>query len=130
MTEIEQKVWQERHANDSQMNREQLMQDDFHKMTKEREEHLAKIKADVSRRIDIKYRKGQAEHGGNVWERNPLHELDGKITDLNVYFCDLKKRDARINWLCTCIRAGLSAGDTKAAQEYTDEIYNLTYPKI
>lgn len=36
------------------------------KMTPEQEEHLARIKNEFDNLVDDKYRKGQAEHGGNL----------------------------------------------------------------
>jgi hypothetical protein len=36
------------------------------RMTPEQEEHLARIKGEFIDLVDIKYRRGQEEHGGNL----------------------------------------------------------------
>jgi hypothetical protein len=58
-------------------------------MTQEQENHLQSIKDKVCQLIDTKYRKGVAEHGGNLWEK-PLDwfekEIENEIVDLGVYF--------------------------------------------
>jgi len=58
-------------------------------MTKEQEKHLAQIVEAVTLRILAKYRRGQAEHGGNLWDRPSLPELHQEITDLNTYVITL-----------------------------------------
>ena len=41
-------------------------------MTLKQEDHLTDIQKTVGAEIDRKYRAGQAEHGGDLWERVPL----------------------------------------------------------
>jgi|TARA_R100001530_G_scaffold66479_1_gene47541 hypothetical protein len=41
-------------------------------MTDAQEDHLRGIVEMVSEQIHRKYRAGQQEHGGNLWERTPL----------------------------------------------------------
>ena len=43
-------------------------------MTLAQEDHLANIQQTIGVEIDRKYRIGQAEHGGDLWERVPLVE--------------------------------------------------------
>ncbi len=43
-------------------------------MTPEQEAHLARVLALVNTGISTKYRDGQAEHGGNLWEKPGLLE--------------------------------------------------------
>lgn len=54
-------------------------------MTAEQEKHLAEIKQRIANRIDAKYRRGQAEHGGNLWDRDTVKESGFEITDLITY---------------------------------------------
>jgi hypothetical protein len=62
------------------------MTPDYYEMTPEREAHLQAIKDRICEKIDKKYRAGQAEHGGNLWEKDLLAELGLEITDLSIYF--------------------------------------------
>lgn len=57
-----------------------------YKMTPKREEHLQSIKDFIANSMDKKYRRGQAEHGDNLWDnKNLIKELIDEITDLNIY---------------------------------------------
>lgn len=61
-------------------------------MTPKQETHLEFIKTQFTSDVDKKYRKGQAEHGGNLWDKN-THLLDMAIEealDLYVYLITLK----------------------------------------
>ena len=52
----------------------------------EHEEHLERLKAWVCRHVDRKYRRGQAEHGGKLWEApGLLRELHAETFDLLAY---------------------------------------------
>lgn len=55
-------------------------------MTPEQEEHLQQVKADFIRDVDAKYRKGQAEHGGDLWKKpGVLEMLMDECVDFYVY---------------------------------------------
>ena len=57
-------------------------------MTPKHEEHLAYIKAQAQKRLDAKYRKGQAKHGGALWEfsgRQLVQEALNEAYDQVVY---------------------------------------------
>lgn len=41
-------------------------------MTDEQEKHLARIQAEFYKRCNAKYRKGQAEHGGDLFSKTKL----------------------------------------------------------
>lgn len=41
-------------------------------MTDDQEAHLASCIGDFTREGDSKYRKGVEQHGGNLWERDPV----------------------------------------------------------
>ncbi len=45
-------------------------------MNAQQENHLADIKNKFAELVDTKYRKGQAEHGGDLWELGPVQILD------------------------------------------------------
>lgn len=60
-------------------------------MTPEHEAHLAYLKAELTADIDAKYRAGQEEHGGNIWEKPGMleHAIE-EVLDLAVYLYTLK----------------------------------------
>ncbi|HLI31099.1 MAG TPA: hypothetical protein VKV79_08390 [Terriglobia bacterium] len=58
------------------------------------EEHLRRIKRGIAARIDRKYRAGQHEHGGNLWEKSSLaliEEALDEVIDLAVYLETLRE---------------------------------------
>ena len=62
-------------------------------MTTQQEEHLEIIKIKFLNLVDTKYRKGQAEHGGNLFDSQPNYLLDNAIDeaiDMVVYLLTLK----------------------------------------
>ena len=59
-------------------------------MTPEHEKHLAGIIRDLTRDIDLKYRRGQAEHSGALWRRPVWRDAWDEILDLAVYMHTLK----------------------------------------
>ena len=62
----------------------------------EQEVHLDSIKKTVCDIIDAKYRKGVAEHGGNLWKHNTewfMTNIQDEIVDLVVYFLTLKSKN-------------------------------------
>lgn len=60
-------------------------------MTPEHEAHLAHLKAEFTADLDAKYRAGQIEHGGNIWEKPGMleHAIEEAI-DLVVYLYTLR----------------------------------------
>lgn len=50
-------------------------------MTIAREAHLDHILNEAHNRLDAKYRKGQAEHGGNLWDVPTLALVDNAIDE-------------------------------------------------
>lgn len=63
-------------------------------MTTDQEQHLDRLKAQAANMIDSKYRKGQAEHGGNIWDQNK-NLLDNAIEeaiDMVVYLLTEKEK--------------------------------------
>jgi len=62
-------------------------------MTPEQEEHLEDIKIDFLQQVDAKYRKGQIEHGGNLWKKpGVLEMLMDECVDFFVYAYVLKQQ--------------------------------------
>lgn len=45
------------------------------KMEINQEQHLQSIKDNFAALADLKYRKGQHEHGGNLWEKKHLIDM-------------------------------------------------------
>ena len=63
--------------------------------------HLNDIKNFVAHHLDAKYRKGQAEHGGNLWDRNPVEDIQDEAIDLITYVFCIKERDIHLLGLAT-----------------------------
>ena len=64
-------------------------------MTEEQEQHLQSIKTYFEKQSDSKYRKGQVEHGGNLFDLTPLQLLDNAIdeaVDQFVYLTTLRQQ--------------------------------------
>lgn len=64
-------------------------------MNQKQEGHLYQIKKEFEKLVDAKYRKGQKEHGGNLWEILPEELLDFAIDeaiDQIVYLLTLKNK--------------------------------------
>lgn len=60
-------------------------------MTPSQEKHLNEILKEVRSKIDTKYRAGQAEHGGDLWERVPLiDDIMDEAVDQTTYALTLK----------------------------------------
>lgn len=54
-------------------------------MTDEQEAHLQRVKDWICNLIDKKYRAGQKEHGGDLWDKPVFPMLIEEIIDLVVY---------------------------------------------
>lgn len=50
-------------------------------MTPEQEQHLKRIKYNFNLKVDIKYRAGQKEHGGDLMHNNALTLLNFAIAE-------------------------------------------------
>jgi hypothetical protein len=62
-------------------------------MNDEQEAHLAGIKSGFCVAVDAKYRKGQAEHGGNLWKKpGMLPMLTEETLDFVVYARTLEQQ--------------------------------------
>jgi hypothetical protein len=85
------------------------------------ESHAKEIACWIARRVIRKYRRGQREHGGRVWERECFRELLDEITDLVVYAHIERERRMEIRRLC---RRGLK-GDLITAKEALRQIERL-----
>lgn len=67
----------------------------IHKMTAQQEMHLQEIKDSFARLVDTKYRAGQQEHGGNLWDVSIGDLLSAAIDeaiDQVVYLLTLKMK--------------------------------------
>ncbi len=68
-------------------------------MTQLQEEHLSQLKKDFQYLVDAKYRKGAAEHGGDLQDMSTtwlVDEILNECIDLYVYVRTLKLKLARI----------------------------------
>lgn len=64
-------------------------------MTPQQEKHLRDIKTQFSNLVDIKYRKGQDEHGGDLFNKPVLDLVDSAIdeaVDQVVYLLTLRNK--------------------------------------
>lgn len=64
-------------------------------MTSDQEAHLQRIKVIFVTEVDDKYRKGQAEHGGNLFDLTPLDLVNNALLealDQVVYLVTLRDR--------------------------------------
>lgn len=75
-------------------------------MSPEQEQHLEQIKSLFSSLIEVKYRRGQAEHGGDLKNRNCLAEAIQETVDLATYLLteEEKKLTAKANLLVLSAR--------------------------
>ena len=62
-------------------------------MTPLHENHLENLKGEVTSRLDSKYRTGQKEHGGRMWEKpGQLSCLEDELVDFISYFYTAKEQ--------------------------------------
>ncbi len=64
-------------------------------MTPEQERHLSDIKREFTGLVDRKYRAGQAEHGGNLWDVRVMRLIDNAIdeaVDQVVYLLTIRRQ--------------------------------------
>lgn len=52
-----------------------------HSMEARHEAHLANIQAEAIARISDKYRRGQVEHGGDLWKKGSIELIDDAIDE-------------------------------------------------
>jgi len=73
-------------------------------MTPEHEAHLEHLKAEFCKDLDAKYRAGQIEHGGNIWEKPGMleHAIE-EVLDMAVYLYTLRDQIKRREERC-CTR--------------------------
>ena len=69
-------------------------------MTLKQEDHLTDIQKTVGAEIDRKYRAGQAEHGGDLWERVAwIDDMIDESIDQVTYALTLKTQLGRVRQL-------------------------------
>ncbi len=69
-------------------------------MTLAQENHLSELIRETRSKIARKYRAGQAEHGGDLWERVPLiDDVIDEATDQMTYALTLKWQLERVKKL-------------------------------
>lgn len=70
-------------------------------MTEHQEVHLFDLKKEFAEAVDKKYRAGQAEHGGDLWDQSFIKLLDAAIdeaVDQFVYLSTLKMKLRRTTY--------------------------------
>lgn len=64
-------------------------------MTDDQERHLNNIKEKFEHMVDLKYRRGQIEHGGNLFDMDKYDLIDNalaEVLDQWVYLMTLKEK--------------------------------------
>lgn len=64
-------------------------------MTPQQEEHLLTVIEEFAELVDEKYRRGQEEHGGNLWDLDQIDLLDNAVKeaiDQVVYLITLRNK--------------------------------------
>lgn len=65
------------------------------RMTAPQEDHLSRLKTEFTALVDAKYRKGQKEHGGDLYQKQTHYLLDMAIDeaiDQVVYLLTLREQ--------------------------------------
>lgn len=84
-------------------------------MTQEQEEHLQSVKDKFCQDLDKKYRAGQKEHGGNLWDKEGLLDFAiEEVLDLAVYLYTLKAQV--MDQLAEFIKAGTELVEAHAKE--------------
>jgi hypothetical protein len=66
-------------------------------MDSDHEHHLQEVKDSFEQEVDKKYRHGQLEHGGNLWQKSGLiKQAKQEAVDLYVYLDTLEKQLERL----------------------------------
>lgn len=65
-------------------------------MTPEQERHLEFILQEVTKRLDKKYRIGQAKHGGNLFDKTPKELVEEAIMEALDQFVYLMTLHAKL----------------------------------
>jgi hypothetical protein len=68
-------------------------------VTPEQEAHLGRLKTTFSLVCERKYRKGQQEHGGDLWQKSELELVDDaidEVIDQWVYLSTLREKLATV----------------------------------
>lgn len=92
-------------------------------MTDAQEQDLKEIKLTFAEAVEKKYRAGQKEHGGNLWDRDPVPEMQSEIVDLFTYYKTLRDRENKVRLILYNAKAGNVKCD--AAINQLLEIYKM-----
>jgi hypothetical protein len=92
-------------------------------MTDAQEQDLKEIKFTFTNAVDKKYRTGQKEHGGNLWDRDPVPEMEAEIVDLFTYYKTLRDRENKVRLILYNANAGNVKCDEAINQ--LSEIYKM-----
>lgn len=85
-------------------------------MTTEQHKHLESLEEKFSELLYSKYTKGQAEHGGNLWDRDCLEDAIPEVVDLATYLLTEQQKKIEV----------ISLVESVIGQLVDD---NLEYPK-
>jgi len=81
-------------------------------MTTPQELHLARVKERGMALLDAKYRAGQREHGGNLWQKPMVGNILEESLDMLVYTLTLEQQMEEVRGICSAGERGeISARD-------------------
>ena len=75
-------------------------------MTMGQELHLERVKERGVALLDAKYRAGQREHGGNLWQKPMVQNIMEESLDLLVYTLTLEQQMEDMRGICSAGESG------------------------
>ena len=90
------------------------------KMNAAQEAHLAAIQHRVKERLDRKYRIGQKEHGGNLFDKPALLNLSEEVTDLVTYLHTVEDHVVEAQGIVADIKGLWQHGNLATARDLLD----------
>lgn len=98
-------------------------------MNHEREVHLHTIQEQFCQEVSDKYRKGQNEHGGNLWEKDNLAALGEEAIDFVVYFYTIRANIQHIKDVVYLLdrQLAIDKPDMAIVRAYSKRLKKLTF---
>lgn len=102
-------------------------------MNIEQEDHLLEIKQGFIELVDKKYRNGQKEHGGNLWDRDVVKDAECEAIDLVTYILTANAKQVKaVNLLVSAVSELFPIPATQSARNKIEQVICLLVgkPKI
>ena len=94
-------------------------------MKKDQEEHLKEVIKDFAEPVSKKYRRGQQEHGGNIWQKPTLPLMAEEVIDFWVYFHVHRKHIEAAKTILLASLKKWQETDIQAIREQVTKAYNI-----